>query len=127
MNNKLDPTVSEFKDFVNERPFLIEKVRKHEISWQELYEIYMENKDSDINWEDDFDKDTSRKKESKHNKSFDSLKESLLPLLDHLQKVDLGKVDQNVHQLNGAVKNIQKLIGQFKQDSVNNHRHPPFY
>lgn len=98
--SKLD----EFKAFAHERPFLREKVKQGEITWQELYERY------DIYGPDDeIFKEKEPKKEEKEESSTSETKEKkegLDSILDAISGFDVDKISDG---LNGMKKILNVL------------------
>lgn len=98
--SKLD----EFKAFAHERPFLREKVKQGEMTWQELYERY------DIYGPDDeIFKEKEPKKEEKEESSTSETKEKkegLDSILDAISGFDVDKIGDG---LNGMKKILNVL------------------
>lgn len=98
--SKLD----EFKAFAHERPFLREKVKQGEMTWQELYERY------DIYGPDDeIFKEKEPKKEEKEESSTSETKEKkegLDSILDAISGFDVDKISDG---LNGMKKILNVL------------------
>lgn len=98
--SKLD----EFKAFAHERPFLREKVKQGEMTWQELYERY------DIYGPDDeIFKEKEPEKEEKEESSTSETKEKkegLDSILDAISGFDVDKISDG---LNGMKKILNVL------------------
>ncbi|MDY0405988.1 YlbD family protein [Virgibacillus sp. 179-BFC.A HS] len=117
----LHPTVREFKAFINRHPKLIAEVRKNGRSWQEYYEKWVLLGEDDSYWEhfkqEEGTKNKSDKKSSKASsdeKSKDKKTEFFSQLWKMTEKMDIDKVQEQVHQLNGAISSLQELLGQFQ-------------
>ncbi|MBP1968218.1 gas vesicle protein [Virgibacillus natechei] len=111
---KLHPTVLEFKQFINKHPLLREEVRKKGRSWQEYYEKWALLGEDDSYWEP-YKEDKS---ESKEDDSKESNKELLGKLMKLTENMDIEKVQNQAHQLNNSITMIQEMISQF-QDKKN--------
>lgn len=91
--SKLD----EFKAFAHERPFLREKVKQGEMTWQELYERY------DIYGPDD---EIFKEKEESSTSETKEKKEGLDSILDAISGFDVDKISDG---LNGMKKILNVL------------------
>ncbi len=90
--------LSEFKDFVKDKPFLQEKVNKKETTWQSLYETYdLLGESADIFKEN---KEETRNSASGGNTA---------NLLKMLEGVNLEKINENLE----GVKKILGVLGEF--------------
>ena len=92
----------EFKAFVKNKEYLIDKVNKGETTWQKLYEIYdiYGEKASIFNEE-------IKKEEAKENKTNN--------LLKAFEDIDVNKINENLE----GVRKILAVLGEFtrKDDS----------
>lgn len=118
--NQLHPSVQDFKEFVHKHPKLIEEVKKQNASWQPYYEKWILLGEEDEFWNQYREStqtaqtnntDTNKKEEETEAGS----QEFMGQLLGIMEKVDLNKVQEHIQQLNGAVQNIQSLVGQFQE------------
>ncbi|MGM8211862.1 YlbD family protein [Virgibacillus sp. W0430] len=110
MENNLHPTVQAFKEFINERPKLIEEVRKNGRSWQEYYEKWALLGEDDPFWEEFGDIDTAAP-----NKTKSKQMELFNQFLKYTENVDLNKVQEQVLQLNKTIDTVQEVIGHFQE------------
>lgn len=121
----LHPSVKEFKQFISKRPKLIKHVREQGGSWQTYYEKWTLLGEEDSYWEQ-FKEGSEVKAESKSKNAENDTndtegskdtnqKEFMGQVMDVIEKVDLNKVQAHISQLNGAIQNIQSLVGQFQQ------------
>ncbi|MBM7572258.1 YlbD family protein [Aquibacillus albus] len=128
----LHPSIEEFKTFVKKHPGLIKHVRSGNESWQTYYEKWVLLGEDDPSWEKYKEKKKSSKEgekaettESKKDKS-----DIMNQIMNMVENVDLDKVEGHINQLNGAITNIQSLIGQFqnvrKNNSTKGEHRPPF-
>lgn len=106
----------EFKVFIKDKPFLKEKVRNKEISWQELYERYdLYGKDDEIfqykeNKKVNEDKD-EKKESEKENKD-----DSMSSFFNMLSGIDVEKISDG---LNGMKKILSILSEITTGDELN--------
>ncbi|QDP40068.1 YlbD family protein [Radiobacillus deserti] len=131
MGKDLHPSIKEFKQFVQKHPELVKEVRKSGKGWQPYYEKWMLLGEDDPSWEKYKTKSPTQKTRSKKKgaKSKGKNQEKLNKLMKMVENVDLDKMEAHINQLNGAVGNIQKLIGQFQDakrqfSSKSNHPMP---
>ena len=91
----------EFKRFIKDKEFLIDKVNKGETSWQKLYEIY------DIYGEDASIFKEEIKETTKDNKTTN--------LLKAFEDIDVNKINENLD----GVRKILAVLGEFtKKDDT---------
>ena len=92
----------EFKSFIKNKEFLIDKVNKGETTWQKLYEIY------DLYGESaSIFKDVKKEEDVKDNKANS--------LLKAFEDIDVNKINENLE----GVRKILAVLGEFtkKDDS----------
>ncbi|SEQ61892.1 Putative coat protein [Virgibacillus subterraneus] len=106
-DDKLHPSVREFKVFMNKHPKLIEEVRKSGRGWQEYYEKWALLGEDDPVWD-------SYKKEEAEGKSKEGKGELFGQLMKLSENVDIDKVQKQVHQLSNTITTIQDVLGQFQ-------------
>ena len=102
--DKLD----EFKSFIKDKQFLIEKVKSKEYTWQDLYEIYdLYGKEANV-----FNNNTSTTGEDK---KMDNNDGRIANLLKAFEGVDVNKINDNLE----GVRKILAVLGEFsKKDDV---------
>lgn len=123
----LHPTIKEFKQFVRNHPGLIQDVRNGNNDWQAHYEKWVLLGEDDPSWEkykqlgsgkkEDprTEKSTAQSKKGKKQRKDNKDKQELVSqLMKVVENVDINKVQDHINQLNGAISNVQTLIGQFK-------------
>ncbi|MFC0524014.1 YlbD family protein [Pontibacillus salicampi] len=120
-SKSLHPTVQEFKDFALKHPKLVETVKKNGESWQGYYEKWVLLGEEDSFWDAYKDNATESNKASSNeddNKDKETNEEDnskfMGQLMGMIENVDLNKVQGHINQLNGAIANIQTLVGQFQ-------------
>ncbi len=91
----------EFKAFAHTKPFLKERVSRHETTWQELYERYDIYGEDDEVFKEKPPEDTSSKKEEKDTKDG-----GLGSLFDVIASFDADKISEG---LNGMKKILNVL------------------
>ena len=90
--------LSEFKEFVKDKPFLQSKVENKETTWQSLYETY-----------DLFGENADIFKENKEESSGSTRGENVANLFKMLEGVNLDKINENLE----GVKKILGVLGEF--------------
>ncbi|KGX84070.1 YlbD family protein [Pontibacillus marinus] len=115
--NDLHPSVQQFKEFVNKHPKLVKEVKDQGSSWQPFYEKWVLLGEEDSFWDPYREEvvQTKRREENKEEEPSESNNQEFMgQLMSMVDKVDLNKVQEHIQQLNGAVQNIQSLVGQFQ-------------
>lgn len=105
---KVDPTVKEFKAFINKHPRLIANIRKTGRPWQEYYEKWILLGEDDEYW-DQF-KQPKLEEVTKGKKS-----ELFSQIMNLTSQIDFDKVQQQVSQLNKTLSTVQQLMNQYKR------------
>ena len=101
MNN----TFESFKEFVKEKPFLKEKVKNKETTWQELFERY------DLYGEDDEifkEKDEENKKENKEEENVEK-EEGITSLLGLLSGLDMDKISESLNSMKKVLSILSEV------------------
>ncbi len=113
----MHPSIKEFKVFVKEHPGLIKEVRSGGENWQDYYEKWILLGEDDPSWDKykGVNSTKTNKTDSDGSESKKDKQELLNQMMKMVEGVDLNKVEGHVNQLNGAIANIQSLIGQFKE------------
>ncbi|WP_186577576.1 YlbD family protein [Aquibacillus kalidii] len=136
---ELSPSIKEFKQFVKQHPGLIKNVRRGKGDWQSYFEKYVLLGEDDPSWEkyksadfedNDLNAKTKEKSSTKNKKSKDK-QEFMNQFMKYIENVDFNKVEGHINQINGALSNIQTLVGQFKDvknktTNNSNSGRPPF-
>ncbi|QHE52070.1 YlbD family protein [Pontibacillus sp. HMF3514] len=116
--NDLHPSVQQFKDFVSNHPKLVKEVKDQGASWQPYYEKWVLLGEEDSYWDPYREEEAAQSKNAEETKneasSEDNNQEFMGQLMSIVNKVDLNRVQEHIQQLNGAVQNIQSLVGQFQ-------------
>ncbi|MFD1849169.1 YlbD family protein [Oceanobacillus bengalensis] len=111
-NEKLHPTVVEFKRFINNHPLLLREIRKTGRSWQEYYEKWILLGEEDTFWdaykEEKIEEKTGNKKADE--KNFELLGQ----LMKATENIDINKVQGQVNNLSKTIGTVQELINQFQ-------------
>lgn len=105
--------LQKFKLFVQRYPGIIKKVRNGDEKWQNIYEKWVLLGEDDPSWQgyNDLNSQGNSSKNSSKSKKQDWMKQ----MSNVVEKIDINKVEGHINQLNGAVANIQSLIGQFQE------------
>lgn len=96
--------MDDFKKFVGDKPFLKEKIRKKETTWQELYEHYDLYGESDELFQNKEEESFSESDE----KSEDGSDKGINGLFDMLSGIDIDKIADG---LNGMRK-VLSILGE---------------
>ncbi|MFC4404689.1 spore coat protein YlbD [Gracilibacillus xinjiangensis] len=110
MTKKLTPTIRQFKAFLQSNPHIIKAIRSNKISLQECYEQYVLLGENDQVWE----------KYHTNNEKKDSVKDGqndekmFSKWLNKISQLDLNHVEKHIHDLNGAIDQVMKVIDQYK-------------
>jgi hypothetical protein len=103
--------LEEFKEFIKDKEFLIEKVKNKEYTWQGLYEIYdLYGKDASVfnNVAEESNKSESISGDGR-----------VTNLLKAFEGVDVNKINENLE----GVRKILAVLGEFsKKDDVKEKR-----
>lgn len=125
--DKLHPTVREFKAFMNSHPKLLKEVRRSGRGWQEHYEKWVLLGEDDPLWDDYKEASDSSTEEDIYMNADEDTDETQSDMVGKIIKLtenmDINKVQEQVHQLNSAISTIQEMIGQFQESKKS---HEPF-
>nr|WP_240510148.1 YlbD family protein [Virgibacillus profundi] len=112
-NERLDPTVMEFKQFINNHPKLLGNIRRSGRSWQEYYEQWALLGEEDPLWDQykTADKTSEKKTESAKENNFELLSQ----LMKLTENMDINKVQKQVHQLSNTITTVQEVLGQYQE------------
>lgn len=105
---KLDPTVIQFKKFINNKPVLIKRVREEGRSWQEYYEKWALLGEDDPMWE----KYKQEINEKEHRKQ-----ELLSGLVTLINYVDLNTIDKYINQFSNVILFLGEFLNNYKGDT----------
>ncbi|MFC2950221.1 YlbD family protein [Virgibacillus sediminis] len=109
--DKLHPSVVEFKHFVNKYPALRAEIRRSGRSWQEFYEKWALLGENDEVWEP-YKTETETKASSGSKEKSPELFSQLMKLTEHM---DFNKIQSQVSQLNHSIGAVQELIRQYQK------------
>ncbi|UOQ85467.1 YlbD family protein [Gracilibacillus salinarum] len=112
MKNSSNPSVQQFKLFIQDHPLLLKQVRQGNMTMQEAYEQYMLLGDDDPSWKN-YQKKV--KKDSENSEEESTSNQLYQKVWKHIEELDINKVETHINDLNGAIDNVLTLIGQFKQ------------
>ncbi|GAB3799926.1 spore coat protein YlbD [Virgibacillus kimchii] len=120
-DQKLHPSVKEFKEFVNRHPKLIEHLRKKGRPWQEYYEKWILLGEEDDYWNafkgEDSEPDEKNTDEEESKKKNTELFSQLVKMAENM---DMDKVQKQVHQLSNTISTVQDALSQFQQNKGSN-------
>ncbi|MRG85521.1 spore coat protein YlbD [Salinibacillus xinjiangensis] len=114
--SSLHPKVAKFRSFVEKHPKLIDHVRNNKESWQPYYEKWILYGEDDPYWESFRDYDDRKETDRDNQELFQKLS-------NMMNNVDLNKLQEQMHQLNGVISNVQSVIQQFQHQKPH-HRMP---
>ncbi|MFA1818684.1 spore coat protein YlbD [Virgibacillus oceani] len=121
-DQKLHPSVQDFKQFVNKHPKLIANLRKKGRPWQEYYEKWMLLGEDDDYWEKFKEQNTDKTEKGEDHNADDETEskkknmELFSQLLKKAEDMDMDKVQKQVHQLSNTISTVQEAISQFQQN-----------
>ncbi|GEN44784.1 spore coat protein YlbD [Alkalibacillus haloalkaliphilus] len=114
---RLPKELEDFKQFVQNRPELVQRVRNKEYTWQQLYNIWTDEGHHSSFW-DQFEQSLE---EDKSTSAFPVKSDQIQGIVKKLADLDVDQVDKNLRQLSKALDQIQHLSHQFQQQK----RRPP--
>lgn len=123
----LDPSVQEFKDFVNKHPKIVREIRKSGRSWQEYYEKWALLGESDPYWNEFTEADTTDNHSQHKSTNENEEKDLISQLMKYTQKVDVDKLQGQIDQLSKAVGSVQEMVSQFKSTGPKESPKDPFH
>ena len=91
----------EFKDFVRNKPNLIEYVKSNEMTWQKFYEIYDLYGDDEKIWKKYEEKD--------HDIKNMGIGEGLSKITDLVKNIDLDSIKDHINTAQKAIDLVQDL------------------
>lgn len=89
----------EFKKFANNNPYLFDKVKNGDTSWQELYETYDIYGENNEIW----NKYRSKKDETK-------ITDGVKSVLGNLKNIDIDKLEENITSLQKALGFLEEIV-----------------
>ncbi|WP_231847005.1 YlbD family protein [Oceanobacillus iheyensis] len=133
--SNLDPSVQEFKEFVNKRPKIIKEIRKSGRSWQEYYEKWALLGEDDPYWNDFIESSTKSQTQNESNdneyenqdKNDNEENDLVSQLMKYSQKIDVDKLQGQIDQLSKAVGSVQEMVAQFKSTGPKKSPKDPFH
>ena len=133
--SNLDPSVQEFKEFVNKRPKIIKEIRKSGRSWQEYYEKWALLGEDDHYWNDFIESSTKSQTQNESNdneyenqdKNDNEENDLVSQLMKYSQKIDVDKLQGQIDQLSKAVGSVQEMVAQFKSTGPKKSPKDPFH
>jgi len=116
-DQKLHPTVKEFKEFVNRHPKLLKHLRKKGRPWQEYYEKWILLGEEDDYWNafKGEDAESGKKNTSDEEDTKKKNTELFSQLIKMAENMDMDKVQKQVHQLSDTLSTVQEAISQFQK------------
>ncbi|WP_017186636.1 spore coat protein YlbD [Alkalibacillus haloalkaliphilus] len=114
---RLPKELEDFKQFVQNRPELVQRVRNKEYTWQQLYDTWTDEGHHSSFW-DQFEQSLE---EDKTTSAFPVNSDHIQGIVKKLADLDVDQVDKNIRQLSKALDQIQHLSHQFQQQK----RRPP--
>ncbi|WP_338469936.1 YlbD family protein [Niallia sp. XMNu-256] len=106
-NQKLHPSVEEFKKFVTAHPKILDEVKNGNATLQELYEDWYLLGEEDVRWENLLSENLATDTE---NVKVDWVNN----ILGSMKKMDPGQIQHYVGHLSQALHTIQGVLAQFQ-------------
>jgi hypothetical protein len=111
VEKQLHPDVEKFKQFVKNHPKLIQRVRRGEVTWQEMYEDWYLLGEDDPKWDPYKDKNVEEQPSKESDGNWMNQIGSML------KKIDVNQFQSHLQQLNEALGSIQGVLAQFQQSN----------
>lgn len=108
-NNKLHPSVEEFKKFVTNHPKILDEVKNGNATLQELYEDWYVLGEEDERW-------SSLLSENKATDTVNEKSDWVSGILGSMKKMDPQQIQTYVGHLSQALGAIQGVLAQFQSD-----------
>ena len=105
----LHPSVQKFKEFVKERPELIQEVRKGNSTWQELYEDWYLLGEDDPKWGAARNDNKSVKNEEQEKKT-----DWLGTIMGAVKNMDPEQLQGQINNISQALGAVQGVLSQFQ-------------
>ncbi|WP_312099307.1 YlbD family protein [Niallia sp.] len=115
-NNKLHPSVEEFKAFIKTNPKILKEARSGKVTLQELYEDWYLLGPNDARW-DGLLENGSKASEQKEEEKASYRTVWLSNIADTLKNMDQNQIQGYLANLNQALGTIQGVISQFAPNS----------
>ena len=112
-NDKLHPSVEEFRKFVNNHPKVLDEVKTGKATLQELYEDWYLLGEDDARWKD------LLSDEKKSNVANDQKSDWLNSAIGSIKKMDPEQVQHYIAHLSQALNSIQGVLSQFQSGNAN--------
>lgn len=118
-HHELDPSIKQFKRFVNQYPRLCADIHSKNVSIQSVYEKWMKVGEDDAYW-DTFN--NASHKQEENNASTEQTGELIQTIMDATKNMDMNKVQSYVEQVSAAVQSVQEIVESFKKTKESPHR-----
>ncbi|MBM7552880.1 YlbD family protein [Thalassobacillus pellis] len=106
----LHPNVEQFREFVNRHPKVKHELRNNKKVMQDYYEKWLLLGEEDPFWESFSETKTEKSAEKDTGK-----KEWMSQFVQMVDQVNWNNINGHIHQLNGALGNLQNLVQQFQE------------
>lgn len=104
---KLHPTVMEFKEFVKKHPKLVQEVRTGKRTWQELYEDWYLLGEDDSSWNAFRNKNDKKKDDAKSS-------DFMSKILSSVKNLNVNDFQNQISNVGSTISTIQSVINQFQ-------------
>lgn len=106
-NQKLHPSVEEFKKFITDHPNVLEEVRNGNATLQELYEDWYLLGEDDVRWENLLSE--------KETENTDATKSDWASsILESVKKMDPAQIQHYIGHISQALYTVQGVLAQFQ-------------
>lgn len=125
VEEQFNPSIREFKQFINKQPHICEDIHAKNVNIQSLYEKWILLGEEDTFWKT-YTQGNSRSPETDAQKLDDSQGSDLVQtIMNAAEKMDMTKIENYVEEVSTAVRSVQEIVQQFnKEDS---HASPKSY
>lgn len=118
IDQQLDPSIQEFKQFINQYPQLCKDIHSKEMNIQYLYEKWSTLGEDDPYWRR-YKQNKSHSGEHKE-EELDASKTSefVQTLMNATKNMDMAKVQTYVDQMSSAVMSVQEIVQEFNKNKT---------
>lgn len=118
---ELDPKVEKFKEFVQNKPELVQLVRAGKRTWQELFEDWIILGENDENWNEPVQEVITEKNDNTTKSEI--LSADLWPqILSYLKRLDINQIQDQLTNLGSTLTAVQGVVNQFQPQKPKDNR-----
>ena len=134
MAKKKRPSVEKFREFVRDRPYIVNEVRNKQATWQELFEEWYLLGEDHPRWQSDnkaVEPESIERKEEPPNSAGDvetgsqSNPELIGSVINAVKNMDLSQIQQYISSANQAIGAIQGVLSAFQGNNSDRDKEKP--